>query len=167
MKPVDILVKLFEHNNWANRQVIRACAALGEDQLDARPQSEKHWSIRENLVHIVECQHGYLGFFKPSPARNFRDVSFEELEELARSSGEGFITVIQAEAEGGEKFVTPVESSDGYRIDPWVVMLQTINHATEHRKQIVHLMRLLDVEAPRLDGWTFGEETGTVVPLSK
>jgi uncharacterized damage-inducible protein DinB len=35
----NFLVKLFEHNNWANRQSIQACAALSDEQLDAEPQS--------------------------------------------------------------------------------------------------------------------------------
>jgi len=29
--------KLFEHNNWANLQIIQACVALSDEQLDADP----------------------------------------------------------------------------------------------------------------------------------
>jgi len=34
----DILVKIFEHNNWANQQMIQACSALSDEQLDGEPQ---------------------------------------------------------------------------------------------------------------------------------
>ena len=38
----NTLAKLFEHNNWANRQIIRTCSALGDDQLDARRMCRRH-----------------------------------------------------------------------------------------------------------------------------
>ncbi len=31
----DILLRLFEHNNWSNLKMIEACAALTNDQLGA------------------------------------------------------------------------------------------------------------------------------------
>lgn len=34
-----LFVRLLEHNNWANHQIIRACLALTDEQLDAGPQS--------------------------------------------------------------------------------------------------------------------------------
>ena len=54
------LGKLFEHNNWANLQIIQACSALGNDQLDAEPQSATKGSIRSTLLHLVSSQHSYL-----------------------------------------------------------------------------------------------------------
>ena len=33
------LEKLFEHNNWANRQILAASAGLSEMQLDSAPAS--------------------------------------------------------------------------------------------------------------------------------
>ena len=71
------------------------------------------------------------------------------------------------EKEPAKSFETLLETSDGYRIEPWVVFVQALNHATEHRKQIAHLMRLLGVEPPRLDGWSFGEARDAVAPLSE
>ena len=35
----NYLVKLFEHNNWANLQVIQVCSVLSDELLDAEPQS--------------------------------------------------------------------------------------------------------------------------------
>ena len=56
----NFLEKLFEHNNWANSQIIQACSALSDEQLDAEPQSATKGSIRRTLVHLVSSQHGYL-----------------------------------------------------------------------------------------------------------
>lgn len=33
----SFLVKLFEHNNWANLQIIQACYALTDEQRSAEP----------------------------------------------------------------------------------------------------------------------------------
>ena len=35
------------------------------------------------------------------------------------------------------------------------------------RSGIAHLVRLLGIDPPRLDGWGFGEATNAVVPLPK
>ena len=162
----NILARLIEHNNWANRQVVRACAALGDDQLDARPQSPKHWSIRENLVHLVTWQWEYLSLLTQKPApKGQTDPSFAELEESADSSGKELLAL--ARAEDGTPFEGQVRTSDGYRVERWVVMVQVVNHATEHRKQIAHLMRALELEPPWQDGWAFGEATGALVQITK
>ena len=52
----NMLARLFEHNNWANAQIIQACAALSDEQLDAEPLSATKGSIRRTLVHLVASQ---------------------------------------------------------------------------------------------------------------
>jgi uncharacterized damage-inducible protein DinB len=51
-----ILEKILGHNHWANLQMIEACAALSDAQLDAEPQSVTRGSIRLTLLHIVASQ---------------------------------------------------------------------------------------------------------------
>ena len=56
----NLLEKLFEHNNWANDQIIQACSALTDEQLDAEPHSATKGSIRVTMMHLVSSQRGYL-----------------------------------------------------------------------------------------------------------
>lgn len=56
---------------------------------------------------------------------------------------------------------------DGYIVEPWVVMIQTIIHAAEHREQISSMLTSLGVAPPDLDGWSLGEHTHALVPISK
>ena len=56
----NFLVKLFEHNNWANQKIIEACYALTDGQLDAEPQSVTKGTVRRTLLHLVHSQLGYL-----------------------------------------------------------------------------------------------------------
>lgn len=46
-------------------------------------------------------------------------------------------------------------------------MVQIINHATEHREQIRSMLNALGVTPPNLDGWSFGEATNVLIPISE
>ena len=58
-----------------------------------------------------------------------------------------------------------LRTTDGYFVETWVVMVQAINHATEHRRQIGSMLRALGVTPPNLDGWTYAEATGALVRM--
>jgi len=161
----SFLVKLFEHNNWANSEIIQACAPLTDGQLDAEPESTTRGSIRVTLTHLVAAQQGYLSLLtRPLEARRDPVPPFAELPESARKSGEGLLAL----AKGEQKPLEPARicTRDGYYVDPWVVMLQVINHATEHREQIKSMLTALGITPPSLDGWDYGEFDGALTKIS-
>jgi uncharacterized damage-inducible protein DinB len=51
-------------------------------------------------------------------------------------------------------------------VEPWVVLVQIINHATEHREQISSMLSALGVTPPILDGWAYGEATNALIPIT-
>lgn len=162
----NILVKLFEHNNWANAQIIQACSVLRDEQLDAEPQSATKGSVRLTLTHLVKSQQGYLSLLTlPVEARQEAAPRFTELQESARSSGEGLLSLARDEASG--RLESRLQTTDGYFVEPWVVMVQAINHATEHREQIKNMLSALGVTPPDIDGWDYGEATKALIPISK
>jgi uncharacterized damage-inducible protein DinB len=163
----DLLVKLFEHNNWANMQIIQACSALSDEQLDAEPQSATQGSIRSTLIHLVSSQHGYLRTLTlPVEERLHRiEPAFEDLQESARVSGEGLLRLLREEA--GRFPADRLQTRDGFHVQPWVLIVQIINHATEHREQIKSMLSALGVMPPNIDGWDYGEVTKALVPISK
>jgi uncharacterized damage-inducible protein DinB len=164
----NILEKLFEHNNWANLQIIRVCSTLSDEQLDAEPKSATLGSIRSTLYHLVTSQQGYLRLLtlpleerlEPVP-----DPPFAQLLEHATSSGG------QLQALAGEELSLRVKGQirtrNGYLAEPWVVMIQVINHATEHREQIKSMLSELGVTPPDIDGWDYGLITNALVPIEK
>jgi uncharacterized damage-inducible protein DinB len=161
------LEKLFEHNNWANLQIIKACAALTDEQLDAAPQSATEGSIRSTLMHLVSAQQGYLRLLTlPVETRRERiTVAFTDLEESLQRSGEGLLGLVRGEA--SFYAASRVQTRDGYYVEPWVVMVQIINHATEHREQIKSMLTALGVTPPSIDGWDYGEATNALIPISR
>jgi len=163
----NLLVKLFEHNNWANMQIIQACYALSDEQLDAEPQSATQGNIRSTLMHLVSSQQGYLRTLT-LPVEERRQpvtLNFDELQESARISGEGLLALLRDES--GKFPQSTLQTRDGFYVEPWVLIVQIINHATEHREQIKSMLSALGVTAPNIDGWDYGEVTKALVPVSK
>jgi uncharacterized damage-inducible protein DinB len=161
----NFLVKLFEHNNWANFQIIQACSSLSEEQLDVEPQSATKGSIRSTLVHLVSSQRGYLALLTlPVEARPNTPLKFADLQESARISGERLVALVRVEPVKPPK--PRLQTKDEYYVEPWVVIVQVINHATEHREQINSMLSAQGITPPDLDGWSYGEATDALMPLS-
>lgn len=161
----NFLERIFEHNNWANGEIIQACYALNDEQLDAEPHSVTKGSIRSTLVHLVSSQESYLKTLTLplEERRHPRTVPFAELEESARLSGEGLLALAGSEQ---KPFEARLITRDAHYTEPWVVMLQVINHATEHREQIKSMLSALGVTPPNIDGWDYGFATNALVPIS-
>ncbi len=162
----NILARLFEHNNWANQKIMEVCSALTDDQLDAPPQSATEGSIRSTLTHLVSAQHGYLRLLTiPLEERKDRvTLQFDELQESLKSSGERLLELARDES---KLPTTRLRTRDDYRVEPWVVMIQIINHATEHREQIKSMLTALGIEPPSIDGWDYGDAMKALVPMER
>ena len=165
MMTENTLAKLFEHNNWANAQILKACSTLSDDQLDAPPQSATEGSIRSTLVHLVSAQHGYLRLLTlPLEERQDRvTVEFADLERSLKNSGDRLLELAR---DASKLPATRIQTRDVHLVEAWVVMLQIINHATEHREQIKSMLTALGVTPPDIDGWDYGEATNALAPMS-
>ncbi len=160
----NFLEKLFEHNNWANQQIIQACSALSNEQLDAEPQSVTKGSIRATLSHLASSQRGYLALLTlPLEERLHPAPAITDLQESARISGEGLLALAKGEQ---KPLGVRLQTTDGFYVEPWVIMLQAINHATEHREQIKSMLSALGADPPSIDGWDYGEAANALVPIS-
>ena len=158
------LARLFEHNNWANMQILQACCALSHEQLDSEPQSATKGSIRSTLTHLVGSQRGYLALLTlPVDERPRTPLAFTELQEALTMSGEGLLSLVRDKL---DTLPDRLQSTDSYYVEPWVVLLQVINHATEHREQIKSMLSALGVTPPDIDGWDYGLATHTLVPIA-
>lgn len=81
----------------------------------------------------------------PVEERDFFPLEFAELQRSATRSGEGLLALA-----GGENkpLSSQLQTRDGYRVEPWFVMVQIISHATEHREQIKSMPSALGVTPP-------------------
>jgi uncharacterized damage-inducible protein DinB len=165
MMTTNLPVKMFEHNNWANEQIILACANLSDEQLDTEPRSATLGSLRQTLTHLVAAQQGYLSLLTmPLEERHELSLAFSELQESARTSGAGLLALAGEEADRLPK--AKIRTKRGYLVEPWVILVQVINHASEHREQINSMLSELQLPHPDLDGWTYGEAVHALIPPS-
>ena len=152
------LAALFRHNLWANLTLFDACAALDEAGL-ATAAVGTYGAIYDTLRHIVGAEQGYL--IHLTGRQPERRVSREErpalaeLRALARQSGAELIAVAAA--------ATPADVATLHWDDrrwPYpfgLILNQVINHATEHRAQVMTSLTQLGIEPPDLSGWAYAD----------
>jgi uncharacterized damage-inducible protein DinB len=160
MKPTDPLTTLFSHNLWANLRLLERCAGLTSEQLEATIAGT-FGTIRHTLEHIVNSEKSYFSRIstgQPYPhPKDAPPLSIAEMVESARTTGQGFV-----------EWAAKVQAADTVQIN-WdgtprdvpksIIITQAINHATEHRAQIMAILTQLGIEPPDLDGWTYFDET--------
>ena len=158
MKPADTITTLFRHNRWANLRLLERCAGLTEEQLDASI-SGSYGSIRDTLRHIVTAERWYFsgvssGELQEDPSE---PATIAEMVELARTSGAGLVE--WAPNVKAEDIIFEV-NADGTRweVPTTIILTQVINHATEHRAQVMATMTQVGVQPPDLQAWRYLDE---------
>jgi uncharacterized damage-inducible protein DinB len=159
MKPTATLTSLFSHNLWANLRLLESCAELTEEQLDATIPGA-FGSIHDTLEHIVKAERSY--FSRISTGQRYAHpedappMTIVEMMAWVRSSGTGLI-----------EWAPKVQAEDAVTVD-WdgtprdvpktILLTQAINHATEHRAQVMAILTQLGIESPDLQGWAYFDE---------
>jgi len=160
MKFTDTLTTLFSHHLWANVGIFECCAGLTNEQLDAT-MSGAFGSIRDTLQHIVKSEQGYLYRIRTGqPLRRPEGeplLTMAEMAESVRTTGAGLIEwapKVQADD------TVQVEWHDGTtrEVPKTIYLTQVINHATEHRAQIMAILTQLGIQPPNLDSWLYFDQ---------
>lgn len=160
----SVLARIFEHNNWANSLMLDACSKLTDAQLDAQPRSATKGTIRDTLSHFVRAQQNYLRHItQVEPSFTWETPpSLDKMRASLARSGEALLEI--ASNESGRLPKRRVKTRDGSMVEPWVLMLQVINHATEHREQINSMLTALGLTPLDMDAWSYAEVTKAITP---
>ena len=159
MIPTGPITNLYNHHLWANLRLLEHCQQLNSEQMQVK-LTGTYGSIQETLEHIVRAEKSYFSRistgkpYQHSPDR--KSMTIAEMLESVRQTGLGLV-----------EWAPKVQAGDTVEID-WdgtlrdvpktVLLTQAINHATEHRAQIMVIMTQLGVEPPDLDSWTYFDE---------
>jgi uncharacterized damage-inducible protein DinB len=159
MKPTDSLTTLFSHNRWANLRLLEICAGLTEEQ-QASGAAGAYGSIHATWEHLVTSEQSYLSRIKTGPRfqhpQDAPPLTFADMLERARATGAGLIEwapkvrvdeTVQVDWEGTPRAVPKT-----------VILTQAINHASEHRAQIMVILTQLGIQPPELDGWSYFDQ---------
>lgn len=156
----DTIETLFRHNLWANVGLFEACANLSDEQLAAKITGT-YGSIRDTLHHIVTSERSYLHRIttgKPYPrVEGAPPMTMAEMQTSIRASGEGFV-VAAPKVKPGDSVEVIWQGGTPRMVPLTIFLTQAINHATEHRAQIMATLTHIGIEPPSLDGWTFFDQ---------
>ncbi len=155
----ETLVALFRHNLWANDRLFALCAGLSAEQLAAEAAGV-YGTIQDTLEHIAHAERAYLHRLQTGqPYRRPADApppSLAELQDSIHDSGKGLITAALQVRPGDTVMLdwdgTPRE------VPSTIILTQAINHATEHRSQIMTILTQVGIEPPELSGWMYFDE---------
>jgi uncharacterized damage-inducible protein DinB len=165
---MDILVEFFRHNAMMNRRLIEACRRLSPEQLGAMATGT-YGSIGATLVHIANAQEGYAARFLGTerPERLSEDP-FPGFEALAERFAHGDAQLEEAATQAGQEHEVHVTGDDPpgtWRMPASLLLLQAVNHGTEHRSQVATILTQLGLEPPEMDGWAYFDESGQLIPV--
>jgi len=165
------LVTLFRHNLWANLRLIDACAALEADQL-ATSAAGTYGAIYDTLNHIARGEEGYLIHVTgQQPARRLRGEETPDIatiREHANASGAGLVAFAAAMTSDAIAYLNDDEDENLVWPAPaGFILTQAINHATEHRAQVMTILTQLGIEPPDLSGWVFMESTAGLIAIAR
>ncbi|HEU4750624.1 MAG TPA: DinB family protein [Acidimicrobiia bacterium] len=151
------LVHLFRHNRWANRLMMEACRGLSDEQLDTTVNGT-YGTIRDTITHLVRAESGYafrliggdriFGREEPFPGV---DRSIEVLEQTGAA-----LEKVAADLDP-KRIIEIVTDEATTQIPGFVILLQAVNHATDHRSHIATILTQLGHEPPELDLWSYNE----------
>jgi uncharacterized damage-inducible protein DinB len=165
---MDLVVEFFRHNSMMNRRLLEACRGLSPEQLDATATGT-YGTIGATLVHIANAQEGYAArFLGTERGERLEEDPFPGFEALTEHFANGDTLLEEAATKAGEDHEVQVTGDDPpgtWRMHASLVLLQAVNHGTEHRSQVATILTELGVEPPEMDGWTYFENSGQMIPV--
>lgn len=158
-----VLQTLFKHNTWANLKLLNFCETLSDEQVRSTAVGT-YGSILGTLVHIIGGEISYVertnGHVPPTPLVEGVLPDFSTLKEMTQWANDELLRLAQSAQ--AETLVEERSDEDKVviRYPLASLIMQEINHATEHRQQISTILTQLGLEPPDMTGWTYMEETG-------
>ena len=162
----SILVKLFEHSRWANLSLVDACATLTDAHLDASVHGRKHeWhdrlhpdhvmdasvgSIRTTLMHIAGAEQRYvmrLSGRRPTYGERDGWPGAGRLRQALDESGRALIALV--DRPHPDEMLAGEFQGRSYELAIHILYLVAINHADEHRSQIVTSLTQQGITLPQ------------------
>jgi uncharacterized damage-inducible protein DinB len=156
---METLETIFSHNLWANLRLFEECNKLTDEQLDTSIIGV-FGSIRDTLLHIVKAEQGYFSRISTGKRYSYPEdtsqMTISDMVAAVKITGESFI-----------EWASKIKEFDTVRID-WdgtprdvpktIILNQVINHATEHRSQIMSIMTQIGIEPPDVSSWSYFDE---------
>ena len=162
MQPYPVLETLFRHNLWANLSLLAACSSLSKEQLETSAVGG-YGSISDTLQHFIASEESYLYRIRTGEPlirpENRPRMTMTEMKESLHESGTGLIEWA-SKVQATDSVEITWKDGQTVQVPKAVILTQAINHATEHRQQIMAILTRLGIEPPELSSWEYFEAQG-------
>jgi uncharacterized damage-inducible protein DinB len=160
---MDLIVEFMRHNSMMNRRLLDACGGLSADQLAASVDGT-YGALGSTLVHLTRAQDAYVArFFGDERRERLEDEPFPGFDVLEARLTRSNARLEEAAALAGGPATVQVTGDDPvgtWSMPRMLLLLQAVNHATEHRSQAATILTQLGIEPPDMSGWAYFADSG-------
>ncbi len=143
----DYLRFLYNYNSWANTRVLDTCAQLSQEEfLRGEGSSTANPSIRDTLVHTMGAQEIWLarwGGVSPTRLLDPKDFGalalIREYWDQVEQHTRGFLDATKDDVLLDTMHYTNTRGQP-FAYPRWQTIVHQVNHATQHRSEIAHLL---------------------------
>lgn len=154
---------LYEHDWWANEQMLDAVGALNHEQF-TKNMATSHVSVHGTLVHTLAAEWIWLARCKGhSPARLFDPAEFPTLESVREKWDEvkrdqkSFIEGL-SEADLDSIIAYTNTKGEQWQYPLGQIMQHVTNHSSYHRGQVTTMLRQFGAKAVMTDFLAYIDE---------
>ena len=167
---MHMLTEFFKHNTMMNDRLLDVCAQLSDEQLASTVEGT-YGTIGATLVHVAGGQASYAArFFGADRPDGLAEDPFPGFDVLAAhlAKSNRLLERAATQADTDDEVEVVGDNPEGtWRMHRSLLLLQAINHGTEHRSQIATILTQLGVQAPEMDGWTYFFDGGHMIEVTE
>ena len=141
--PTEILLR---HHRWANDQLLNACVALSDEQLDHEFEMGLG-TLRRTLTHIAGAIRGWgdmIAGREQHPRLEEQRLSLEDIRQALTEATDDFETTTRAH--DLDSIATGSRGGRTFSFTRGGVLTHVTTHAMHHRAQCLNMLRRLGVD---------------------
>jgi len=137
--------------------MMEGCRGLSEGQLDTAVEGT-YGTIRDTITHLVRAESGYVFRLKGGERIFGRQDPFPGIDRAIEVLEQTGAALEEVAADLDPNRIIEIVTEDATtQIPGFVVLLQAVNHATDHRGHIATILTQLGQQPPDLDLWSYDE----------
>lgn len=157
---VENIKQLFEYTHWAHDKLWACVMQLSDADFDA-PCNYSVGSVHDQIVHMIGAEWVWLQRALGQPTDGFQvssqyptraDVKTEW--ERVQQAWKAYLGTLTDGMLAKEVVYSDLAGTHEHRTPLWMMLMQVVNHGTDHRAQTLALLHRLEVKTDPQD-WIF------------
>lgn len=160
---MNLIREFLAHNTMMNDRLLDACASLTAEQL-ATSVEGTFGPLGDTLVHLIDSQDSYAarfhGYQRPERIPTDPFPGFDVLRQRLETNNAKLEEAAAIVDDGRMVQVSGDDPAGTWEMAGALLLIQVVNHATEHRSQIATILTQLGIEPPDMSGWSYFFDAG-------